>query len=153
GAGVGHLDVKPSNVILRMPAGGGSASRLVPIEALRPMPVLVDFGLAGRKIRPRCASPDYRAPQVWDTRPHAGSARTPADVYAFPCLAYELLTGQTLFLADTLPGLIACHLTHDGTPPGLARLRADAQLAPLAEVLTAGLQPDPRHRASIGEVG
>jgi hypothetical protein len=153
GAGVGHLDVKPSNVILRMPAGGGSSSRLVPIEALRPMPVLVDFGLAGRKIRPGCASPYYGAPEVWDTSPDAGSDPMPADVYAFSCLAYELLTGQTLFLADTLPGLIACHLNHDGNPPGLARLRADAQLAPLAEVLTAGLQPDPRHRASIGEVG
>jgi hypothetical protein len=153
-AGVGHLDLKPANVILRVaPAASGAGSRLVVLEQLQPMAVLVDFGLAGRKIRPGCASPYFGAPEVWDTTSGQRGDPTAADVYAFSCLTYELLVGEPLFMAESLPGLIACHLSHDGNPPGLARLRADAQLAPLAEVLTAGLQPDPRHRATIGELG
>ena len=45
---IGHLDVKPSNVILRE----GKT------------PTLVDFGLAGRHLRPGCAT-GYGAPEVW----------------------------------------------------------------------------------------
>ncbi len=48
GAGVGHLDVKPSNIILR-------DSRT---------PVLVDFGLSGRRLRPGCGTLEYCAPEV-----------------------------------------------------------------------------------------
>ncbi|MCS6857438.1 MAG: protein kinase, partial [Sandaracinaceae bacterium] len=53
--GVGHLDVKPSNVILRDEDGLDGP---LPERA-----VLVDFGLAGRKIRPGCATPNYGAPE------------------------------------------------------------------------------------------
>src|SRR6185503_14834534 len=51
--GVGHLDIKPSNVVLR-----GAVS-----------PVLVDFGLAGRRIRPGCGTSSYGAPEVWGIAP------------------------------------------------------------------------------------
>ena len=63
--GLGHLDVKPGNIILRetQPLTG---SRLVPADQVTPTPVLVDFGLAGRKVRPGCASPYYGAPELWD---------------------------------------------------------------------------------------
>src|SRR6185295_8096897 len=54
--GIGHLDVKPGNVILRQ-TDPGAGSKLINIDALAPAPVLVDFGLAGRKVRPGCASP------------------------------------------------------------------------------------------------
>ena len=57
--GVGPLDVKPSNVILR-PSGE---------------PVLVDFGLAGRHIRPGCGTGCYCAPEVWGVLPRGGSPR------------------------------------------------------------------------------
>jgi hypothetical protein len=151
-AGIGHLDVKPGNVILRVPPAGFAGSRLIALSSLSPTPVLVDFGLAGRHIRPGCASPLYGAPEVWDTPARAASDPTAADVYSFCCMAYELLTGRSLFTADTLPGVIASHLGHDGNPAGLARLRADARMAPLAELLTAGLQPDARHRASMADI-
>jgi hypothetical protein len=149
--GLAHLDVKPANVILRAPHGG-SDSRLQRLDALMPTPVLVDFGLAGRKIRPGCASPYYGAPEVWDATAFPGSDPTAADVYGFCCLGYELVTGRTLFHADTLPALIGSHFAHQGSPGGLAPLFADARLAPLAQVLSSGLAPDPRHRATIDEV-
>ena len=57
---------------------------------------------------------------------------TATDVYAYCCLAYELFTGRTLFDGQTLPALIGSHLSHNGTPPALGRLRNDRRLAPLA---------------------
>jgi serine/threonine protein kinase len=150
--GVGHLDVKPANIILRASAGH-TGSRLVRLDLVAPAPVLVDFGLAGRKVRPGCASPYYGAPEVWDAGIYriANDPRA-ADVYAFCCLAYELFTGRALFEAQTLPALIAEHLQHDGGPPGLARLRSARTLASLADVLGAGLTRDPRRRASVTQM-
>ena len=148
--GVGHLDIKPSNVILRAPADGRSGA--IFLDA-RPAPVLVDFGLAGRKVRPGCASPFYGAPEVWVTDP-VGHDASPgaADVYSFSCLAYELVTGQRLFSGETLPAVVAAHFAHDGNPPGLGPLRANPHFGPLAEWLSAGLRPSPRRRPSIVEM-
>ena len=146
--GLGHLDIKPANVIMRPPQGG---SDLV-ADSPHGSAVLVDFGLAGRKIRPGCASPHYGAPEVWDPGMYASHEPTAADVYGFCCLAYELFVGRPLFAADTLPALIGCHFEHDGNPAGLAALLNDGALAPLAQILGAGLAPNPRGRATIVEI-
>ena len=134
GVGVGHLDIKPSNVVLRQDD-----------EA-----VLVDFGLAGRKVRPGCASGPYGAPEVWGVLTEGATATPmPVDVYAFGCLAFETLTGRVLFDADNETAQIACHITHDGLPPMLRGLGENKKLAPLVEVLFATLRRDPRNRPSV----
>jgi hypothetical protein len=137
GAGVGHLDVKPSNVIVR---GGAQA-------------VLVDFGLAGRKLRPGCGTSSYGAPEVWGIVPE-GVTPTPmaADVYSFGCVAFEVLTGETLFDAPNEVALISAHLTHDGAPPGVKKLADRAATAGLAAVLRRCLRKDPRARGSAAEI-
>ena len=151
--GVGHFDVKPSNIILR-DSQGSYGSKLSAIDQAAPVPVLVDFGLAGRKLRPGCASPYYGAPEVWDSQTYRlANDYTSADVYAYCCMAYELLTGRTLFDGESLPALISSHLTHDGRPPRLQALYTDAHLVELAEILIAGLSPDPRARPSITDMG
>jgi serine/threonine protein kinase len=134
GAGVGHLDVKPSNVVLRK---GDEA-------------VLVDFGLAGRHIRPGCATGPYGAPEVWGVVPE-GLKPTPmmSDVYAFGCLAYETLTGKVLFDADNEMAQITMHLTHDGLPQPLRDLQSRPATAGLAEVLSSTLRHDPRARPTV----
>ena len=134
-AGVGHLDVKPSNIIVR--AGG--------------QPVLVDFGLAGTKLRPGCGTAYYAAPEIW------GSAKTKnppaaADVYAFACLTYETLTGQTLFDAETEVALIASHLQHDGEPELVRALRANPATQELGELLRRSLRGAPDERISMRQV-
>lgn len=151
-AGVAHLDIKPANIILRT-AKGTTDSRLVRLEQVGPVPVLVDFGLAGRKVRPGCGSPFYGGPEVWDANRFGGQTDPRAtDVYAFSALAYELLTGRTLFSSDSLPGLLGSHLSHDGDPPGLGLLRGDPHLAAVADVLRAGLAADPSRRAGIEDL-
>jgi eukaryotic-like serine/threonine-protein kinase len=151
--GIGHFDVKPANIILRDSQQGSYGSKLSALDAAAPVPVLVDFGLAGHKLRPGCASPYYGAPEVWDSQTYRlATDHTAADVYAYCCLAYELLTGNTLFDGESLPALIGNHLTHDGRPPRLQALYTDHNLVELAEILIAGLSPDPRSRPSIADM-
>lgn len=134
---VGHLDLKPSNVVLRQ---GKDA-------------VLVDFGLAGRRLRPGCATGPYGAPEVWasDVAPSSTSPRS-ADIYAFGCVAFEALTGDVLFQADSELQQIAMHLSHDGFPDKLRKLASKPQLQPLAEVLFSALRRDPHKRPSVPQL-
>jgi hypothetical protein len=142
--GVGHLDLKPSNVILRDPDGPGPA-----LET----PVLVDFGLAGRKVRPGCATANYGAPEVWGLLPK-GAAPSPAatDVYAFGCMMYEALTGRELFDGDSEVGILTAHLSHDGDLPQLDALSMDEELIGIIDGIRSCLRQDPRKRATIAEV-
>ncbi len=132
---IGHLDVKPSNVILREGR----------------TPTLVDFGLAGRHIRPGCATGPYGAPEVWGVVPEDLSgppSPLPADVYAFGALAFEVLTGRTLFDADTEVAVISKHLTHDGRPAGLETLGDP----PLVDILSNAMRHDPRNRWTVPQL-
>jgi serine/threonine protein kinase len=149
--GIGHLDVKPSNVILRYPNETGLQMR--GRQAPSPAPVLVDFGLAGRKVRPGCGSPYYGAPEVWDTASF-GDRTDPrsTDVYAFSCLAFEMLTGATLFEGDTLPVIVTQHLTHDEGPETLQWLRRHRQAGGLGDLLALGLRRSPHRRIGLSEM-
>lgn len=131
GASVGHLDLKPSNVILR----DGDT------------PVLVDFGLSGRKLRPGCGTLDYCSPEVLGSIPADYSpSPLPADIYAFACMAYETLTGELLFDAEDETTILALHVSHDGWPDRLARFAQIPEYKDLAMVLAACLRNDPRKR-------
>jgi hypothetical protein len=145
GADVGHLDVKPSNIIVR--DIDGIAGPGTPTD-----PVLVDFGLAGRKLRPGCGTAEYGAPEIWGLLGEGPHRASPADVYAFACVAFEVLTGRTLFEGGNEMALIAKHVSHDGRPEGVLELGRDRRLAALADVLSAALRRDPNQRASIGAV-
>jgi len=131
--GVGHLDVKPDNIILRRETGAAT---------------LVDFGLSGRTVRKKCGNPIYAAPEVWndDRQPESAFA---ADAYSFACLAFETLTGKILFDSEDLFHIIRQHFAHDGLPPGIAELRARPELRKLAEILSRALRANPAHRARI----
>jgi hypothetical protein len=135
--GLAHLDLKPANVILR---GGHEA-------------VLVDFGLAGRHLRPGCGSGGFGAPEVWLAEPNAlTGSPMPADLYAFGCLAYEVLTGKALFDAPSEVELISAHLAHDGFPPGVRALTTNAAMEPLAMLLFDCLRHDPAKRPTAAKV-
>ena len=147
-AGLAHLDVKPGNIILRTQRDLASPRR--PRKEVRQAPVLVDFGLAGRKVRPGCGSPYYGAPEVWDMAAFGDRVDPRAtDVYAFSCLAFELLTGKPLFAGETLPAIFAMHLDHNGNPPGLEWMRKHDRHGPLAALLAAGLAREPSKRLGI----
>jgi hypothetical protein len=131
GVGVAHLDLKPTNVVMRK----GEE------------PVLVDFGLAGRHIRLGCGSGPYGAPEVWGLELEgAPKSPTGADVYALSCLAYETLTTQPLFDQPNEVALTTAHLSHDGWPTPLRSWHRQKELAPIAELLGHALRRNPKDR-------
>jgi hypothetical protein len=134
--GVGHLDLKPSNVVLRR---GEEA-------------VLVDFGLAGRHIRPGCATGPYGAPEVWGSEDAGNLPPAKADVYAFGCIAYEVLTGRVLFDAPNEIAQVAMHIVHDGRPKPIEKLAGDESLEPIAELLSSTLRRNPADRPTATAV-
>ncbi len=136
-AGLGHLDVKATNVILR----DGKT------------PVLVDFGLSGRHLRPGCGTVEYTSPEVLGVAPDGYQAAPPAaDVYSFGCLAYELVTGSILFQAPDEMTLITRHVSHDGWLPQLAQLNEVPALGRFARVVAACLRHDPRERLTASQL-
>jgi hypothetical protein len=142
-AGIGHLDVKPNNVILRTQPGSAEIGT----------PVLVDFGLAGRHIRPGCATGPYGAPEIWGLCPDGWSPDPmAADVYAFSCLAYEVLTGDTLFDGQSELAVINSHLTHDGYPEKLLSLRQHPGLTAVCDLIANGLRQHPGERITMHDM-
>jgi hypothetical protein len=135
-AGIAHLDVKPSNAIIRETSGQA---------------VLVDFGLAGRNVRPGCATLVYGAPEIWETAPgtHAPGPASAADVYAFGCFAFELLTGKTLFDGHSDVAIISAHITHDGLPPLVNKMAQSPVLQGFAMFLYQCLRYSPQNRSSM----
>jgi eukaryotic-like serine/threonine-protein kinase len=135
--GLGHLDIKPSNVLLRKGEQG----------------VLVDFGLAGRKLRQGCGTGPYGAPEVWGVLPEGFvPAPSAADIYSLGCVAFEMLTGRVLFDAPNEVAQIAMHLSHDGFPEPMKAIARDPAFSALTEVLAPTLRRDPRRRPSAKEL-
>jgi tetratricopeptide (TPR) repeat protein len=131
--GVVHRDIKPDNVML----SGGSA-------------VVADFGIAKAisaartegenttltSVGTSLGTPAYIAPEQ-----AAGDPATDhrADLYAFGCMAYEMLTGAPPFVEKTPQQLLAAHMAK--TPESVTARRADAPPA-LAELVMRCLAKD-----------
>lgn len=128
-----HLDVKPSNFLLR-----GNKK-----NPMRPILLLADFGIArsvttvssaSRTIR---GTPTSMAPEQW------GGAPTPAtDQYALAVMTYEMLVGRPPFVG-TMEQLMYRHFTADAPAPS----RFNPQLSPaLDAVLLRALLKKPEER-------
>ncbi len=136
--GVVHRDIKPDNVLLT----GGSA-------------VVADFGIAkalsaSRVEGPASATltalgtslgtPAYMSPEQASGDP---STNHRADLYAFGCMAYEMLTGAPPFDGRTPHKLMAAHMGERPVPVG--ERRADTPPA-LAELVMRCLEKEPDDR-------
>ena len=91
-AGIIHRDIKPANVLLAAPGAGG-----------RPVPKLVDFGLArpdsdgaGGVTRTSAAigTPAFMAPEQTGLVPALGPVGPATDIHALGALLYWLLCGK-----------------------------------------------------------
>ncbi|MGB8225038.1 MAG: serine/threonine-protein kinase [Polyangiales bacterium] len=138
--GVGHLDLKPSNIIV-------CHADAITGVGQPPKPVLVDFGLAGRHLRPGCGTANYGAPEIWGVGNAAQAI--PADVYAFGCLIFEAYTGRTLFDGNGEDAMISQHLTHDGDPEPVRALLDRPETQELGQLIAHCLRRDPRDRITI----
>jgi len=132
---IAHLDVKPANLVLR--EGSGDA-------------VLVDFGLAGRRIRFGCGSVHYGAAEVWTEG--ASSEPFPADVYAAACVAFEVLTNHVLIGGESIKAVLDQHFSRQPGGDLLSRMERIRRFAPLAELLRAAINRDPKRRPTAARL-
>ena len=138
--GVVHRDIKPENVML-----SGDAA------------VVTDFGIAkalsvartgdGSPGSPTLTSigttigtPAYMAPEQASADPAVDHR---ADIYAFGCVAYELLAGVPPFQYNTAHQLLTAHFSE--TPKPLPARRPDCP-ATLAQLVGRCLEKDPERR-------
>ena len=127
--GVVHRDIKPENVIL---SGGvavvtdfgiakamDNATASETIDVSRP--AMTSLGIA-------LGTPAYMSPEQATADPDVDSR---ADIYAFGCVAYEMLTGASPFAGRSMQQLLAAHVTeapepltarNASVPPALAAL-------------------------------
>ncbi|MEZ4340146.1 MAG: protein kinase [Sandaracinaceae bacterium] len=140
--GLVHRDLKPANVFLARQAGAPER------------PVLLDFGLAKSLAQDEALSqltasgvvmgtPQYMSPEQASGLPL--DAR--ADLYSLATIYYEMLAGQTPFVAPTVPALFA-KLATDPAPP-IERHRPDVP-PNVSYVLTRALEkmPDARYETA-----
>jgi eukaryotic-like serine/threonine-protein kinase len=137
--GIVHRDIKPDNVLL----SGGTA-------------VVTDFGIAKALSDSRTESgshgstltqlgtsigtPAYMAPEQAAGDPDVDHR---ADIYAFGCMAYELLSGQPPFHGRTPTRTLAAHMGE--APRPIAELRPDAPTA-LSDLVMRCLAKDAKDR-------
>jgi tetratricopeptide (TPR) repeat protein len=135
--GIVHRDIKPDNVLIT----GGSAT-------------VTDFGIAKAisasrskdssatltQVGTSIGTPAYMSPEQAGGDP-ATDHRT--DLYAFGCMAYELLAGRPPFIEKSPHRLLAAHMGEK--PQEITALRADTPFA-LAELVMRCLEKDPDAR-------
>jgi serine/threonine protein kinase len=129
-AGIVHRDIKPANVLLDP----------------GPEVFLGDFGLARDPDAATLTLPgqvigtlDYMAPEHLE----AEGVGTPADIYAFTCLAVETLTGEVPYTRGTDAAVMYAHVMEE--PPSVSARRPELPAA-LDDVIAAGMAKDPDDR-------
>ncbi|HEY2895634.1 MAG TPA: protein kinase [Gemmatimonadaceae bacterium] len=135
--GVVHRDIKPDNVLLSghtaVVTDFGIAKAIAAATSMASGATLTQLGTA-------IGTPAYMAPEQ-----AAGDPATDhrADIYAFGCVAYELLAGQPPFPGLPPHKLLVAHMSE--TPKPVAMLRPDCPPA-LASLIMECLAKDPASR-------
>ena len=134
-----HRDLKPSNIMLTNRAGQHDLVKVL------------DFGLAApigsaRAAKTLVGTPSYVAPEVIDD---PSTASPCADIYALGAVAYFLLTGTEMFVADDVDAILSAHREVVPERPSVRLGRVVPERLE-ALVLTC-LEKDPRQRPASAE--
>ncbi|XVQ06816.1 protein kinase domain-containing protein [Spirillospora sp. CA-255316] len=135
-AGVVHRDLKPANVM----ALAGDRVKICDFGIARWQDAATSQTLRGRLT----GTPLYMSPEQW----RGGDIDHRADLYSLGCVLYALLTGRPPFAGESLPVLMARHLSAD--PPPLRRIRPDIP-ADLDRLVGDLLAKDPAARPATAE--
>ncbi|MEQ8673121.1 MAG: serine/threonine-protein kinase [Aggregatilineales bacterium] len=128
-AGIIHRDIKPSNILIDKSDKA----------------ILTDFGLVLRQkvdqtLGTAFGTPRYISPE----QALASEAALPqSDIYSLAVIVYEIITGQTVYKADTAMGFALSHISEPPPPP--RSVNPEIPRSVEREVLKA-LDKKPEHR-------
>lgn len=140
-----HRDLKPANVFLSRISGGGEVVKLLDFGLAKLQPQLlagVPGAAAGQSVI--AGTPEYIAPE----QALGKAASRASDLYSFGVLLFELLTGQTPFVAADGEGRIKELLElHVSAPaPGVAGACLEPVPEDLERLVEELLRKDPLER-------
>src|SRR5262249_3115612 len=145
--GVIHRDLKPANVKITrdgkvkvLDFGLAKAMEQVPATMLSNSPTLIS--MAGTNVGVLLGTAAYMSPE--QTKGRAVDRR--ADIFAFGCVLYEMLTGRAAFDGEDMTEILGRVVTAE---PDWSRLPAGT-LAPIRQLLRRALKKDPRQR--LGDI-
>src|SRR4051812_5857690 len=121
--GVVHRDLKPSNLFLTRRSDGTALVKVLDFGISKAMDASSGSGLSANLTATSAVmgSPLYMSPE--QVR-NAKQVDARADIWSLGVILHELLTGNPVFQADTLPGICAAIIADE--PPPLCALREDA---------------------------
>jgi len=144
--GIVHRDLKPANLFLTRRADGTPCVKVLDfgisklLDADEPMMALT-------KTSAMMGTPIYMAPEQIRSSKEVDRR---SDIWALGMILYELLTGRTAFVRDTLLELCSSILTDSPTPP--TEVRPDIPRE-LSDAILRALQKDPNDRfRSLGQL-
>jgi serine/threonine protein kinase len=148
GLGIVHRDLKPANLFCVRRTDGRLLIKVLDFGISK----VTQFGSSGpgtsaTKTSALMGSPLYMSPEQMQSAKAVDSA---TDLWALGIILFELLSGKTPFLGETLPEVVLNIATKP--PPSLRALRPDVPPALEAIVLRC-LQKEPRARyRNVGEL-
>ncbi len=136
--GVVHRDIKPDNVLLSR--GAAMVTDFGIAKAIAASAVATARGETLTQLGTALGTPAYMAPEQAAGDPNTDHR---ADIYAFGCLAYELLAGRPPFDARSPQRLLAAHMSERPRP--VSELRPDTPVE-LARLVSQCLEKEPEAR-------
>ena len=143
--GIVHRDIKPENLMLVADpvAPGGERVKVLDFGIAK---LSDDRGGVKTATNQMMGTPAYMSPEQCAG---AGKVDGQTDVYALGCVLYELLSGQTLFVAEGPGHMIAMHLFQE--PPSLSSVAPHVP-ADITALVHRMLRKEKSQRPSMSEV-
>lgn len=133
-AGIIHRDIKPSNILI------DKADKAI----------LTDFGLVLRQKVDQTLGTAFGTPRYISPEQALASenAVPQSDIYSLAVIVYEIITGQTVYKADTAMGFALSHISEPPPPP--RSINPDIPRSVEREVLKAlDKKPERRHDTAV----